>query len=88
MDGPRHASAIGRGLGLVGRGRDYSWVTIKGESETAQLILRDLVNATMGFEQLATLTATGNPCMEYMEAVFRAIQDRLQVHYSLTATVV
>lgn len=30
---------------------------LNGEPETARLILRDLVNATIGFEQLATLTA-------------------------------
>ena len=28
---------------------------LNGEPETARLILRDLVNATIGFEQLATL---------------------------------
>ena len=30
---------------------------LNGEPETARLILRDLVNATIGFDQLATLTA-------------------------------
>ena len=30
---------------------------LNGEPETAQLILSDLVNAEMGFEQLAMLTA-------------------------------
>lgn len=30
---------------------------LNGEPETARLIPRDLVNATIGFEQLATLTA-------------------------------
>ena len=30
MDGPRHASAIGRGLGLVGRGWGWSLVNLKG----------------------------------------------------------
>jgi hypothetical protein len=30
---------------------------LNGEPETARLILRDLVNATRGFEQFATLTA-------------------------------
>jgi DNA-binding phage protein len=29
---------------------------ISGEAETARVILRDLVNATLGFEQLAKLT--------------------------------
>ena len=30
---------------------------LNGEPETARLILRDLVNATLGFEQLEVLTA-------------------------------
>jgi len=33
---------------------------LNGEPETARLILRDLVNATMGFEQLATLEPRGS----------------------------
>ena len=49
---------------------------LNGEPETARLFLRDLVKATIGFEQLATLTAkpskslhrmlssTGNPSMD------------------------
>jgi DNA-binding phage protein len=55
---------------------------LNGEPETARLILRDLVNATMGFEQLATLTAkpskslhrmlspTGNPSMDNLAAIW------------------
>jgi DNA-binding phage protein len=66
---------------------------LNGEPETARLILRDLVNATMGFEQLSTLTAkpskslhrmlspTGNPSMDNLAAIFRAIRDRLQVNF-------
>ena len=65
---------------------------LNGEPEMARLILRDLVNATMGFEQLATLTAkpskslhrmlspTGNPSMDNLAAIFRAVRNRLQVH--------
>ena len=34
---------------------------LNGEPETARLILRDLVNATIGFEQLSTLTAKPSP---------------------------
>ena len=64
---------------------------LNGEPETARLILRDLVNATIGFEQLATLTAkpskslhrmlspTGNPSMDNLAAIFRAVRERLQV---------
>ena len=64
---------------------------LNGEPETARLILRDLINATIGFEQLATLTAkpskslhrmlspTGNPSMDNLAAIFRAVRDRLNV---------
>ena len=61
---------------------------LNGEPETARLILRDLVNATIGFEQLATLTAkpskslhrmlspTGNPSMDNLAAIFRAVREK------------
>ena len=64
---------------------------LNGEPETARLILRDLVNATIGFEQLATLTAkpskslhrmlspTGNPSMDNLAAIFRAVREPLLV---------
>ena len=65
---------------------------LNGEPETARLILRDLVNATLGFEQLATLTAkpskslhrmlspNGNPSMDNLAAIIDAIRIRLNVH--------
>lgn len=65
---------------------------LNGEPETARLILRDLINATMGFEQLAELTAkpskslhrmlspTGNPSMDNLAAIFLAIRERLNVN--------
>ena len=64
---------------------------LNGEPETARLILRDLVNAIMGFEQLAALTAkpskslhrmlspTGNPSMDNLAAIFQAVREKLQV---------
>ena len=64
---------------------------LNGEPETARLILRDLVNATIGFEQLSTLTAKpskslhrmlspiGNPSMDNLAAIFRAVREKLQV---------
>ena len=64
---------------------------LNGEPETARLILRDLVNATIGFEQLAALTAkpsksshrmlspTGNPSMDNLAAIFQAVREKLQV---------
>ena len=64
---------------------------LSGEPETARLILRDLVNATLGFERLAKLTATpsrgghrmlspkGNPSMDNLAAIFDAIRKCLKV---------
>jgi len=52
----------------------------------------NLVNATIGFEQLAALTAkpnkslhrmlssTGNPSMDNLAAIFHAIRERLNVN--------
>ena len=66
---------------------------LNGEPETARLILRDLINAAIGFEQLATLTAkpskslhrmlslAGNPSMDNLAAIFDAIRERLNVNF-------
>jgi DNA-binding phage protein len=64
---------------------------LSDEPETARLILRDLVNATLGFEQLAVLTdkpskslhrmlsPKGNPSMDNLAAIFGAVRARLKV---------
>jgi DNA-binding phage protein len=64
---------------------------LNGEPEAARLILRDLVNATVGFEKLSTVTAKptkslhrmlskdGNPTMDNLAAIFGAIRRRLHV---------
>lgn len=64
---------------------------LSGEPETARLILRDLVNATVGFEHLAVLTdkpskslhrmlsPNGNPSMDNLAAIFDAVRARLNV---------
>ena len=64
---------------------------LNGEPEIASMMLRDLVNATIGFEQLAALTEkpskslhrmlspTGNPSMDNLAAIFRAVREKLQV---------
>ena len=64
---------------------------LSDEPETARLILRDLVNATVGFEQLAVLTdkpskslhrmlsPKGNPSMDNLAAIFGAVRTRLNV---------
>ena len=64
---------------------------LNGEPETARMILRDLVNATVGFEALATLTdkpskslhrmlsQKGNPSMDNLSAIFDAVRAWLKV---------
>lgn len=64
---------------------------LQDEPETARLILRDLVNATLGFEQLAALTdkpskslhrmlsSKGNPSMDNLAAIFGAMRTNLKV---------
>lgn len=64
---------------------------LSDEPETARLILRDLVNATLGFEQLAALTdkpskslhrmlsPKGNPSMDNLAAIFGAMRVSLKV---------
>ena len=64
---------------------------INGEPDSAKLILRDIVNATVGFEALADeiqkpakslhrmLSKSGNPTMSNISAVFAAITRRLKV---------
>ena len=65
---------------------------LNGEPQTARLMLRDLINATIGFEQLSALTAkpskslhrmlsrAGNPSMDNLAAIFYAIRARLHVN--------
>jgi len=64
---------------------------VNGEPESAKLILRDLVNATVGFEVLADeihkpakslhrmLSKSGNPTMTNVSAIFAAIKRALKV---------
>ena len=64
---------------------------LNGEPDTARLILRDLVNATVGFEGLALATAKpskslhrmlsehGNPSMDNLAAIFGAVRKKLGV---------
>jgi DNA-binding phage protein len=64
---------------------------LNGEPEAARLILRDLVNSTVGFERLATLTEKpskslhrmlsprGNPSMDNLAAIFAAVRRKLKV---------
>ena len=64
---------------------------LNDEPETARLVLRDLVNSTIGFEALAVevnkpskslhrmLSARGNPTMDNLTKIFSVLQQRLQV---------
>ena len=64
---------------------------LNGEPETARLILRDLINATIGFEELAIatlkpskslhrmLSAKGNPTMENLTLIFDILRKILKV---------
>lgn len=66
---------------------------LNGEAEASRLLLRDVVNATVGFEQIAIatnrpsksvhrmLSARGNPTMESLSAVFAAIRKVLNVSF-------
>lgn len=64
---------------------------LNGEAQTARLILRDLVNASLGFETLAAetsrpskslhrmLSEKGNPSMDNLAAIFGAVRKQLGV---------
>jgi DNA-binding phage protein len=64
---------------------------LSDEPETTRVILEDLVNAMLGFEALAKMTAApskslhrmlspkGNPSMDNLAAIFGAIGSRLKV---------
>ncbi len=65
---------------------------LSGDPHTARLVLRDLVNASVGFEALAAETKTpskslhrmlsdrGNPSMDNLAAIFGVVQKRLGVN--------
>lgn len=64
---------------------------LNGEPDTARLVLRDLVNATLGFERLAVVTGKpakslhrmlspkGNPSMDNLAIIIGAIRKTLGV---------
>ena len=68
---------------------------LSGEPDAARLVLRDLVNATVGFESLAELTRKpskslhrmlsqkGNPSMDNLAAIFGAIRTGLKVSFDV-----
>ena len=70
---------------------------LNGEPDTARLILRDLVNATIGFEELADettkpskslhrmLSAKGNPTMDNLTAILRVLRRKLNINFEVRA---
>ena len=71
---------------------------IGGEPQVARLMLRDIVNGTLGFEKLADLTglppkslhrmlsSRGNPAMDNLAAIFEAITGHLKVNVEARTT--
>lgn len=70
---------------------------LNGEPHVARLILRDLVNASVGFEELAAetkrpskslhrmLSKSGNPSMDNLAAIFGAVRKQLGVAFEAHA---
>ena len=64
---------------------------LNGEPETARIILRELVNSTVGFEELALetakpskslhrmLSAKGNPTMDNLTSILGVLRKRLKL---------
>jgi DNA-binding phage protein len=63
---------------------------LNGEPDTARLLLRDLVNATVGFETLSAktsrpskslhrmLSSRGNPSVDNLAVIFAALRQNLK----------
>lgn len=76
---------------------EAAYLLLNGEPDMARLILRDLVNATVGFEQLAIeantpskslhrmLSAKGNPTMDSLNAIFTVLRKTLNVDIQVHA---
>jgi DNA-binding phage protein len=70
---------------------------LNGEPDTARLVIRDLVNSTVGFEQLAIatgkpvkslhrmLSTKGNPSMENLSVIVGVLRKRLRVKLATRA---
>ncbi|MBW4513761.1 MAG: transcriptional regulator [Timaviella obliquedivisa GSE-PSE-MK23-08B] len=71
---------------------------LNGEPETARLILRDLINTTVGFEELSIetskpskslhrmLSLKGNPTMDNLTLILTVLRKRLQVDIKVHVT--
>jgi len=70
---------------------------LNGEPDVARLVLRDLVNATVGFEELAKemekpskslhrmLSARGNPTMDNLTGILNVLKQKLNVDFEIHA---
>jgi len=68
---------------------------LNDEPETARLVLRDLVNATIGFEKLSEktqknskslhrmLSLNGNPSMNNLTHIINVVKQSLNVNYEI-----
>jgi DNA-binding phage protein len=68
---------------------------LNGEPDAAKAVLRDLVNATVGFEALSLqinkpaksihrmLSASGNPTMSNLAAIFTSVRSALNVEFQI-----
>ena len=74
---------------------------LNGEADVARLVLRDLVNSTVGFKALAEasnkndksiqrmLSATGNPKMDNLATIFNILREKLNLKIEVrTETIV
>lgn len=73
--------------------REAADMFLNGEAKAARLLLREVVNATVGFEQIAVetkrpnksvhrmLSVRGNPTMESLSAIFSATRKVLNVRF-------
>jgi DNA-binding phage protein len=71
---------------------------LNGEPDVARLVLRELINATIGFEALADTTGKpskslhrmlsrdGNPSMDNLSAIFGALRRRLKLRVRVGAS--
>lgn len=70
---------------------------LSGDIQTGKALLRDYINATIGFEKLAKIThkdsksvmrmlsESGNPPASNLFTIFRILQKKEGIHYELQA---
>ena len=76
--------------------QEAAFLMFNGEPDTARLVLRDLVNGTIGFEKLASLTSKpskslhrmlsvkGNPTMDNLNAILTVLCQHLKVNVEVS----